>query len=264
MITVFIMMACAVPETDNPLAVDNDGDGYTEFQGDLNDNDPDVYNGSDYIHKDDCPEAVVSLDPTVLEVVCPELPDINLSCPEVICPEQPTINLTCPDPPVVNLTCPEQLINTTVEGPDMSQLSITMDSIADILLDMSENLTDNSLDDRQFFALSGVAQDQEVIFTNNDSEGRILVITSLSYKWNDTSSCQSCGLEILKLDGTIISPFAQRVTGHVQSGYHISLPTDASKNGNLTIPLLPGESIVMYSTVQTDLAYYTQGYYQNN
>ena len=40
-----ILFACE-EETKNPLAVDDDGDGYSEFDGDCNDHDSNIYPGS--------------------------------------------------------------------------------------------------------------------------------------------------------------------------------------------------------------------------
>ena len=38
----FLFISCLTPTTTHPYDVDNDGDGYTEFEGDCNDLNPDV------------------------------------------------------------------------------------------------------------------------------------------------------------------------------------------------------------------------------
>jgi hypothetical protein len=94
-----ILFACLEPtEYVNPLAVDDDGDGYTEFGGDQNDADPDYVNdaGCPDVHLT-CPTPVVTCPSvTVDTVVCPELPEIP-SCPEPV--ECPDVNVECPSVP---------------------------------------------------------------------------------------------------------------------------------------------------------------------
>ena len=249
-----LLFACGMPDTENPLAVDDDGDGYTEFQGDLNDNDPTVYNGSDYIHKDDCPETIVKLDPTVLEVVCPTLPDINLSCPE------PVVNIECPEP-VVNLDCPEPVVNVaapsvSVAAPDMSQIAAAIDYVGDAVLEMADAVDTMGIETRQYLAMGGYAADDDVVFTNNDSDGRTFIVTAINFGGQPNDN----GLRVIKPDGSIVHPMAQ-YTPNI-SGYD-SVGTGAAKMGNLTLPVAVGESIVMNITSCTNCTeeYYFQGYY---
>ena len=241
-----LLFACTLPDGQNPLAVDNDGDGYTEFQGDLDDNDPTVNNRSEYIHKDDCPET--------LEVLCPRLPDINLSCPE------PVVNIECPEP-VVNIECPEPVVNVaapsvSVAAPDMSQIADAIDYVGDAVLEMTDAVDTVGIETKQYLAMGGSGADGDIVFTNNDSDGRAFIVTAMNfggyYNWN--------GLRVIKSDGSIVHPMAQYTPSI--SGYD-SVGTGAAKMGNLTLPLSVGESIVMEITSCTNCTeeYYFQGYY---
>ena len=129
----FLFACLSLPEETNPLANDNDGDGYSEFDGDQNDSDPSIV-GS-------CPD---------VQVTCPE-PVINLSCPsvEVTCPPipEPTV---CPD---VEVTCPE--------APSSSN-STTSTSVTEVKEHHSETWSGNGSagifenTDSRTFILTGV------------------------------------------------------------------------------------------------------------
>ena len=94
-----ILFACLeTPNYENPLAIDDDGDGYTEFGGDQNDADPNYVNDISCpdVHLS-CPQPVVTCPSvTVDTVVCPELPEIP-ACPEPV--ECPDVNVDCPSVP---------------------------------------------------------------------------------------------------------------------------------------------------------------------
>lgn len=248
----FILFACLEQieqQYQNPLAIDNDGDGYTEFQGDMNDNDPTVYNGSDYIHKDDCPQAIVTLDPTVLEVVCPTLPQINLSCP-------PIPDLSCP-PPIVDVECPQQEIIINQMPTDMTEINKAFHEIGSALQNLAIATDSIGTERKQFMAFGGNAYHNDVLFTNNDSEGRDFIVTAINYRGEHNHS-----LYLQKQDGSRIQPLGQYVNNSVSYG---GFPDNATKNGNLTMPIAVGESIVanLSGNQYHNIEYYFQGYYSD-
>ena len=104
--------------------------------------------------------------------------------------------------------------------------------------------------------MGGSGADGDIVFTNNDSDGRAFIVTAMNfggyYNWN--------GLRVIKSDGSTVHPMAQ-YTPNI-SGYD-SVGTGAAKMGNLTLPLSVGESIVMVITSCTNCTeeYYFQGYY---
>jgi hypothetical protein len=103
-----ILFACLEPtEYVNPLAVDDDGDGYTEFGGDQNDADP------NYVNDVSCPDVHLTCPTPV--VTCPSVTVDTVVCPEIpSCPELPEIP-SCPEPvecPDVNVECPSVPTNT--------------------------------------------------------------------------------------------------------------------------------------------------------
>ena len=109
---------------------------------------------------------------------------------------------------------------------------------------------------KQYLAMGGSGADGDIVFTNNDSDGRAFIVTAMNYD----RSTNGDGLRVIKSDGSIVHPMAQYTPSI--SGYD-SVGTGAAKMGNLTLPVTVGESIVMNVTSCTNCTeeYYFQGYY---
>ena len=225
------------PQHSNVLAVDNDGDGYSEFYGDVNDNDATIYPGSEYIHKNECPDTTIQVDPNVIEVVCPDMPEINLSCPEI--PE-------CPEP-IVNVDCPEPVLNVSVEsptvnvaGPDMSQIANSFDDLSSAMLEVADAVEASGSGNKEYFAMGGTCSAAGIVWTNNDD--RTFIVTAIATSGNNS-------IHIAGINNGIIY--------HAGSSLY-SYEPGLAQSGNMMLPVQSGETVECPSD---GFYYFFQGYY---
>ena len=126
MFTLLLLLACDVenytiePPT-NPLAIDDDGDGYSEFMGDKDDTDPEHYPYSETYENE-----------AYLEQSCSPV-DVNITA------EQPvnTINLE----PVIDVAVdnPQPVVENNVTV-DLTELAKTLDGITTVLQQLNTTL----------------------------------------------------------------------------------------------------------------------------
>lgn len=126
MFTLLLFLACDVenytiePPT-NPLAIDDDGDGYSEFMGDKDDTDPELYPYSETYENE-----------AYLEQSCSPV-DINITSEQAV----NTINLE----PVIDVAVdnPQPVVENNVTV-DLTELAKTLDGITTVLQQLNTTL----------------------------------------------------------------------------------------------------------------------------
>jgi hypothetical protein len=126
MFTLLLLLACDVenytiePPT-NPLAIDDDGDGYSEFMGDKDDTDPEHYPYSETYENE-----------AYLEQSCSPV-DVNITSEQAV----NTINLE----PVIDVAVdnPQPVVENNVTV-DLTELAKTLDGITTVLQQLNTTL----------------------------------------------------------------------------------------------------------------------------
>lgn len=130
MFTLLLFLACDVenytiePPT-NPLAIDDDGDGYSEFMGDKDDTDPEHYPYSETYENE-----------AYLEQSCSPV-DVNITSEQAV----NTINLE----PVIDVAVdnPQPIVENNVTV-DLTELAKTLDGITTVLQKLNTTLQDSN------------------------------------------------------------------------------------------------------------------------